>query len=199
MNYTTCCFVCQTTVYKRQLNKVYLSELSQTEQWPSLEQVSTKSETLTDRLNHLKTRFAKFEYEVNPTVIDLREILCTLNEKLDIFQELKNRNEQLGQELNKMTKSLEKDLARRKEKYEKINQSDSEQALKVMVTEIKTDIEKARQAYERLVKGWKSSLLDYINENLDKCELITKIGNEPRRYIRETFDKLINRLYCFEI
>ncbi|KAG1149748.1 hypothetical protein G6F37_004238 [Rhizopus arrhizus] len=165
----------------------------------SVKDVLDKIESLNDRFGIVQRQLSTFEDDVKPTVSDLEDVQNDLNGRLNSFQELRERNNKLEQELERCLCLLTKDFLKKRMKYERLSNSLNEnKAADKLQEDIKNEIEHVCHAYNKKMQEWKNYILEQMTESRQKDELIIEIGDETRRYIKETFEKSINRLYQFE-
>ncbi|KAG1049721.1 hypothetical protein G6F43_007965 [Rhizopus delemar] len=166
---------------------------------PSIKDVLDKIEPLNDRFEVVQRQLSTFEDDVKPTISDLEYIQNDLNDKLNSFQELRERNNKLEQELERCLCLLEKNFLKKRMRYERLSNILSEtKAADKLQEDIKIEIEQACHAYNKKMQEWKNYILQQMTESRQKDELIIEVGDETRRYIKETFEKSINHLYQFE-
>ncbi|KAI9281602.1 hypothetical protein BY458DRAFT_418480, partial [Sporodiniella umbellata] len=159
----------------------------------SLQKVSEKSEIFQDRLELVKKQFEQYNQRTEEGQIDLQDILKVLNNEIDLFEEMKDINNNLEVILDDRNRLLQKNFAKMKKKYEQTSHIRTENVNEIAV-DIQSETEIAQQFQEKKVKEWKEALLHLLKSNQDRCELEIKIGDEPRRYIKEIFENQINRL-----
>lgn len=193
------CSVCDRLINSTDIKTVYLSEMHQNSNSPSIKDVLDEIEPLNDRFEVVQRQLSTFEDDVKPTISDLEYIQNDLNDKLNSFQELRERNNKLEQELERCLCLLEKNFLKKRMRYERLSNILSEtKAADKLQEDIKIEIEQACHAYNKKMQEWKNYILQQMTESRQKDELIIEVGDETRRYIKETFEKSINHLYQFE-
>lgn len=193
------CPVCDRLINSTDIKTVYLSEMHQNSNSPSIKDVLDEIEPLNDRFEVVQRQLSTFEDDVKPTISDLEYIQNDLNDKLNSFQELRERNNKLEQELERCLCLLEKNFLKKRMRYERLSNILSEtKAADKLQEDIKIEIEQACHAYNKKMQEWKNYILQQMTESRQKDELIIEVGDETRRYIKETFEKSINHLYQFE-
>lgn len=199
LNRSSVCPVCDRLINSTDIKTVYLSEMHQNSNSPSIKDVLDKIEPLNDRFEVVQRQLSTFEDDVKPTISDLEYIENDLNDKLNSFQELRERNNKLEQELERCLCLLEKNFLKKRMRYERLSNILSEtKAADKLQEDIKIEIEQACNAYNKKMQEWKSYILQQMTESRQKDELIIEVGDETRRYTKETFEKSINHLYKFE-
>ncbi|EIE91059.1 hypothetical protein G6F46_006927 [Rhizopus delemar] len=161
-----------------------------------MEGTPQKIEALKEQLQALKKQFAKFEDDVKPTVSDLEYMKGVLENKLDFFEVLKDRNESLERNLSKEISMLEGSFSKRRIG---INQPLSTSEISKARIEAQFELEGACRNFNGLIREWKDHIFDQLTEIRSKRELVIKIGNEPRKYIKEMYEKSAKRLYQLDL
>lgn len=193
------CPVCDRLVNSTDIKTVYLSEMHQNSNISSVKDDLDKIESLNDRFEIVQRQLSTFEDDVKPTVSDLEDVQNDLNDRLNSFQELRERNNKLEQELERCLCLLIKNFLKKRMKYERLsNILNENKAADKLQEDMKNEIEHACYVYNKKMQEWKNYTLEQMTESRQKDELIIEIGDETRRYIKETFEKSINRLYQFE-
>ncbi|KAG1469083.1 hypothetical protein G6F56_003468 [Rhizopus delemar] len=182
------CPICKAKTRPSQLKNVYLTKSNISDHRSFIEDVLYQGGPLKASIDTLKKQLETHKMEAKPVIDDLEYFKDATENNLDYFGDLKDRNKNLEREIEHELKGLNKsfDTKRIERNYTTTRR---------LTVEAQAELENMINSFDQQVRQWKEQLNNKLAHVKTKDELIIKLGDEPRTYIKDSFEKSAKRLY----